>query len=93
MPGRNRSPLLTNAAILVVLVAWAVNFLAKVYTPEYEPNTQLDSMLLAVLGFLLAGKVSREPGDAIPDQPTDPPRRDDLRDEPGDDDPKGGEES
>lgn len=67
-----RTGVLTNAAIVVVLVGWGVNFTAQIVSPTYTPNTHLDSMLLAVLGFLLAGKVSRDPETAIPEQPSLP---------------------
>lgn len=63
---------LTNAAILLVLAAWAVNFAARFLIADYEPNVQLDTMLMAVLGFLLAGKYTKENGQGIPDQPTTP---------------------
>lgn len=76
MSPTRRKGVLTTAAIVVVLVGWGVNFAAQIVSPDYEPNTNLDSMLLAVLGFLLAGKVSRDPGTAIPEQPSDPARRD-----------------
>lgn len=63
---------LTNLAIVLVLAAWAVNFAARFMIPDYEPNVQLDTMLMAVLGFLLAGKYTKENGSTIPEQPTTP---------------------
>lgn len=63
---------LTNMAIVLVLAAWAVNFAARFLIVDYEPNVQLDTMLMAVLGFLLAGKYTKQEGSGIPTQPTTP---------------------
>lgn len=70
------SPSLTNIAIIVVLLGWSANFTANLVSPEYETNTQLDAMLLAVLGFLLAGRAAGdkdkkggEVGDGAPEEP------------------------
>lgn len=70
--GGGRKFTLTNAAIVLVLTGWSVNFGAQLAIPDYTPNTHLDSMLLAVLGFLLAGKVATDTGKSIPDQPEKP---------------------
>lgn len=55
---RKPSPSLTNLAIIVVLLGWSANFTANLLSPDYESNNELDAMLLAVLGFLLAGRAA-----------------------------------
>lgn len=65
--GGRRVPVLANVAIVVVLIAWSVNFGARFFIQGYEPNVMLDGMLMAVLGFLLVGKSKGDPGTIVPD--------------------------
>lgn len=59
---REPSPSLTNIAIIIVLLGWSANFAANLLSPDYESNNELDAMLLAVLGFLLAGRAAGDKG-------------------------------
>lgn len=59
---RKPRPSLTNTAIVIVLLGWSANFTANLLSPDYESNNELDAMLLAVLGFLLAGRAAGDKG-------------------------------
>lgn len=49
-------PWLINAVIVVVVIAWAANLVARTAVHNYDPPEGLDALMLAVVGFLLAGR-------------------------------------
>ncbi|WNM68773.1 membrane protein [Gordonia phage Soos] len=49
---------LLNAVIVSILLVWVVNFIARLSIPTYEPPQGLDALMLAVVGFLFAGRQS-----------------------------------
>ncbi|QCW22028.1 hypothetical protein SEA_YAKULT_24 [Gordonia phage Yakult] len=51
-------PWVTRVVILVVLVVWAVNFVAQLVAPSYEPPAGIDAIMLAIIG-LIAGAASQ----------------------------------
>lgn len=67
---------LINFIIVVVAGAWVANFVCRATIATYTPPEGLDALMLAVVGFLLAGRqASREL----------PPDDDDRPDREGDD--------
>ena len=63
MANKKRPPVLTNFAIMLVLTAWGVDFTLRVHDPTRGSNSSLDTMLLSVLGFLLAGRSAQGGGE------------------------------
>lgn len=74
MPYRKggKTPPLTSLAILVVLGGWVANLAATMVLDDYEANSTVDTILLSVMGFLLAGKVATGPGHALPEDDARP---------------------
>ncbi|QKY79959.1 membrane protein [Gordonia phage Clawz] len=66
---------LLNSVIVSILVAWVVNFTARLFIPTYEPPQGLDALMLAVVGFLFAGRQSAK-GQGDGDGDADRPDRD-----------------
>lgn len=52
-----RTPL-TTLAILVVLGGWVANMAASIMVKGYQPDPTVGTALMAVLGFILAGKMA-----------------------------------
>lgn len=55
---------LTTVAILVVLGGWVANMAASILVEGYQPDTSVGTALMAVLGFLLAGKMATRQDEA-----------------------------
>ncbi|AWY05206.1 hypothetical protein SEA_MARGARET_26 [Gordonia phage Margaret] len=51
-------PWVIRVVILVVVVVWAVNFVAQLVVPSYEPPAGIDAIMLAIIG-LIAGAASQ----------------------------------
>lgn len=59
--GKRRKPRhtpLTTLAILVVLGGWVANMAASIMVEGYQPDPTVSTALMAVLGFILAGKMA-----------------------------------
>lgn len=62
------SPRLHNAVVVVVTVVWAVNFVARLVLPQYEPPVQVDAIFMAIVGGAMA--LGRKRDDGPPPPPT-----------------------
>lgn len=45
-----------NTVIVAVVLVWIANFIARATVHEYNPPEGVDALMLAVVGFLLAGR-------------------------------------
>lgn len=65
-------PKLKNAIIIVVTTVWAVNFVAGLAVPKYEPDQAINAIFMGIVGGLFA-LGARDKND--PKKP-DPPAKD-----------------
>lgn len=54
---------LTNSIMAIVTTVWVGSFLAGVFVDEYAPPVGLNAIMMAVVGFLFAGKKSSQDED------------------------------
>lgn len=45
-----------NVVIVAIVLVWVVNFAFRLFVQSYNPPSGLDALMLAVVGFLFAGK-------------------------------------
>lgn len=65
-----------NAVIVAVVLVWIANFITRATVHGYNPPEGIDALMLAVVGFLLAGRqaVSSTPPPKSDDDETEEPR-------------------
>ena len=57
-------PKLKNAFIIVVTAVWAVNFVAGLVVPSYEPDQAINAIFMGIVGglFALGARDNKEKG-------------------------------
>lgn len=60
---------LKNAIIIVVTAVWALNFVAGLALPNYEPDQAINAIFMGIVGGLFA-LGARDKNDKKPDPPS-----------------------
>lgn len=64
---------LKNAIIIVVTAVWAINFVAGLAVPNYEPDQAINAIFMGIVGGLFAlGARGKDDKDKKPDVPEAP---------------------
>lgn len=64
-----------NTVIVAVVLVWIANFIARATVHGYNPPDGVDALMLAVVGFLLAGRhAASTPLPPSDDDDTEEPR-------------------
>lgn len=64
---------LINVVIVAIVAIWIANFVARATIHGYDPPEGVDAIMLAVVGFLFAGKQAANRDDSGDDGKGDPP--------------------
>jgi hypothetical protein len=72
-------PKLKNAIIIVVTAVWAVNFVAGLAVPKYEPDQAINAIFMGIVGglFALGARDKNDPKGGA-HKPSDPPAKDET---------------
>lgn len=60
---------LINVVIVAIVLVWVVNFGFRLFVQSYDPPSGLDALMLAVVGFLFAGKQAANQSSSSNDPP------------------------
>lgn len=62
---------LINSVIVLVVLVWVANFIARASIHNYNPPEGVDALMLAVIGFLMAGRQAASNAESKDDDGSD----------------------
>lgn len=63
---------LINSVIVLVVLVWVANFIARASIHSYNPPEGVDALMLAVVGFLMAGRQAASNAESKDDDGSNP---------------------
>jgi hypothetical protein len=69
------SPNALTAVLIIIVLVWAGSFVATLTVDDYTPPVGINEMMIALVGFLFAGRQVASRSDDDDDDDDEPPRR------------------